>query len=310
MSVTWKIDECSVYDGSMRLRGWCHAAPIPVCTVSVRFATGEVARLVSYGLASPDVAALVSQDAPRCRFDERVTVPTTHEGHDFQLEFGLDDGSVEVGASGQSNARDGDASHRCWYDFLNTLHALPTGHVLEIGSRARSGITRRELVPKQLQYVGLDVCAGPNVDLVADAHRLADAVPAEHFDAVFALSVFEHLAMPWKVAIEINKVLRRGGLVFVQTPQTWPLHDEPFDFWRYSTDTWPCLFNPSTGFEIVRVADGEPARIVPLWDAPVLHGLSGSRACLNTTVIARKIGTATVDWPVPIESVTSGRYSH
>ena len=69
--------------------------------------------------------------------------------------------------------------------------------------------------------------AGTNVDVVADAHELSSSFPRGNFHAVFALSVFEHLAMPWKVVLEPNAILAHGALVFVQTPQTYPLHNEP-----------------------------------------------------------------------------------
>ena len=54
---------------------------------------------------------------------------------------------------------------------------------------------RKDLFAKA-GYVGFDIARGPNVDVVGDAHELSRHFPADHFDAVFALSVFEHLAMP------------------------------------------------------------------------------------------------------------------
>jgi SAM-dependent methyltransferase len=215
-----------------------------------------------------------------------------------------------MSASAQENARQGDSAYRCWYDFLNRLHGLANGDVLEIGSRARSGVTRRALVAKQLKYVGLDIRAGENVDVVGDAHALSELFARDRFAAIFAVAVFEHLAMPWKVVVEMNRVLAVGGLVFIQTPQSWPLHDQPCDFWRFSTDTWRTSFNEHTGFEILETAQGEPARVVPRWDAPVLHGIPLQPSYLNSTVLARKVGDAKVDWPVPLRAATEVQYPH
>ncbi|MDD3179130.1 MAG: methyltransferase domain-containing protein [Opitutaceae bacterium] len=176
--------------------------------------------------------------------------------------------------------------------------------------RARSAITRRNLVPAKLGYVGLDILPGPNVDLVGDAHCLSTLVGSKKFVAAFSLFVFEHLAMPWKVVIELNRVLAPGGLVLVNTHQTWPLHEEPWDFWRFSAYSWQCLFNPMTGFELVETAHGEPARVHPLWDTPALRGLEleKSPAYLHTTVIARKIRETTLEWPVPTAIAAPGCY--
>src|ERR1043165_6505721 len=68
---------------------------------------------------------------------------------------------------------------------------------------------------------------------VGDAHELSKFFGTE-FDAVFSLAVFEHFAMPWVVAAEINKVLKIGGLTFHSTHFAFPLHERPWDFWRYT----------------------------------------------------------------------------
>jgi hypothetical protein len=78
-----------------------------------------------------------------------------------------------------------------------------------------------------------------------------------------SLSVFEHLAMPWKVAVEMAKVMAPGAVAYIQTHQTYPIHDAPWDYWRMSKDAWPALFNRSTGFEILDIGEAEPAFIVP-----------------------------------------------
>src|SRR5262249_19828853 len=112
------------------------------------------------------------------------------------------------------------------------------GTLLEIGSRARSGNIRRDSLPAGMSYVGLDVKAGDNVDVVGDAHELSELFSPERFDAIMSFATFQHLIMPWKVAIEMNRVLRVGGLVFITSHQTWPMCDVPWDFWRYSDRAW------------------------------------------------------------------------
>jgi hypothetical protein len=57
--------------------------------------------------------------------------------------------------------------------------------------------------------------------------------------------------MPWKAVVEINQVLKPGGLLCIMTHQTVGMHDLPSDFWRISGDAWQSLLNVYTGFEIV-----------------------------------------------------------
>ena len=120
----------------------------------------------------------------------------------------------------------------------------------EIGGRDRSQRTIKEKFPNA-EYVVVDIVAGENVDVVADAHQLSSVFENSSFDFVISASVFEHLLMPWKVALEINKILRPGGSLWISSHQTVGLHDSPWDYWRFSRDSWTGIFNKNTGFEIV-----------------------------------------------------------
>jgi hypothetical protein len=202
------------------------------------------------------------------------------------------------------------ASERVFVDFLRGLP--PGARVLEIGARARSGITRRELVPATATYVGFDIAAGPNVDVVGDAHELSRHFPPGHFDAVFSVSVWEHLAMPWKVSLELNQVMKPGALVMVNTHQAWPSHEEPWDFYRFSEFAWATLFNAATGFEIVAAGMGSPAVMAAALPEPHLQDqhIEWHYGYLATRCIARKTGPTTLSWPVPTELVSRGLYPH
>lgn len=203
-----------------------------------------------------------------------------------------------------------DPYHRLVKRFFDDLRDLPAGRALEIGSRNRSGITRRELVPSEWEYVGFDIVQGENVDVVGDAHALSTVFGRDEFNAVFAVSVFEHLLMPWKAAIEINRVMATGGVLFVSSHQAWPVHEYPWDYWRFSDQAWHGLFNAYTGFEIVDAVMGEPGYITP----DVVHGptdgLDQQPAWLATAVIARKIGDTELSWDVPHDGIVGTQYPH
>jgi SAM-dependent methyltransferase len=200
-------------------------------------------------------------------------------------------------------------SHALFERFVTQVNALERPRVLEIGARARSGTVHAHRFPGA-EYVGFDVLAGENVQVVGDAHELAAHFPPGHFDAAFAVSVFEHLAMPWKVALELNRVLRPGGLVCVFTHPTYPPHDRPWDFWRYGPEAFEVLFSRAAGFELVECAQGLRCAIVPLADEAPLVGLWREPAYLAVAALARKVGEPDprLRWDVPLGEVLSTRY--
>ena len=169
-------------------------------------------------------------------------------------------------------------------------------------------MVRRNWVPAGWGYSGFDIAAGPNVDVVGDAHALSRSYEPGRFDAVMAFSVLEHLLMPWKFVIELNRVLKPGALGLFTTHQCWPLHDQPWDFWRYSDMAWTGLLNPATGFEIIAAKMGEPAYIVAQKCAPATAFSSQAQGALASFVLFRKTGETTLQWPVELADITATSY--
>jgi hypothetical protein len=195
-------------------------------------------------------------------------------------------------------------------EFVEQMRGLPSARVLEVGSRAVSDVTMRHKFPSTVLHTGLDVHPGPNVDRVGDAHELGALFEPEQFDGVFSLSVFEHLLMPWVVVLEINKVLKPGGLVMVATHPTWPPHELPWDFWRFQENSFWALFNKATGFEIICTVTSTPARIFPFERSSYLQGTTKTIASMGVAVLARKISKSDprLSWPLKAADVTETYY--
>lgn len=307
-SAHWKIEECAVYFNRLHLRGWCHHPAQPIVRVEALINDTLPYPLASYGLESPDIAVTFGPAAARVRFDDWLFAPPDLLGRNFSLRMWLADGSCVVGGDALTNAAHGDPYYQSWENFIAYLDKFPAGAVLEIGARARSAITRRHRIPARLTYVGMDILDGPNVDVVGDAHALSALFPGQRFVAAFSTSVFEHLAMPWKVALELNRILEPGGVVYTSTHQTWPPHEEPWDFWRFSQHSWRTLFNAATGFEILEAVVGEPARVHACRTSPVTRGMPDSPAWLGSASLARKTHATTLEWPVPLEVAAGAMY--
>jgi hypothetical protein len=114
--------------------------------------------------------------------------------------------------------------------------------------------------------------------------------------------------MPWKAVLEINRVMKTGGYVHITTHQTIGLHDQPWDFLRFSKDAWPAFFNAKTGFEIIDSFEEIPQYIIPwLWtrDKKYAEGSVGFEA---SGVLARKTGPARLAWPVQVGEIVQTEY--
>lgn len=123
---------------------------------------------------------------------------------------------------------------------------LETGTCRSIPERSTM---HKDWVPHAHEFIGTDIQEGLDVDIVSDIHKLSAVFGENRFDAVISTSTFEHIQYPWLAVIEICKVLKPGGLVFIHTHQTYPLHAYPNDYWRFSADALKTLFNEEVGFK-------------------------------------------------------------
>lgn len=229
---------------------------------------------------------------------------TASAGDDPPAAFWFSPAEAAMGQYAQSQA-----DNPCSAEFHRILSGLPAARILEIGSRARSGVTRRLLFGDR-PYVGVDVLPGEGVTVVGDAHALSTLVEPESIDIIFSASVFEHLVMPWKVAVEMNKVLRAGGIALVVTHQTCGMHDRPWDFWRLSDTAWHGIFNRRTGFEIVHAHLDCPMYLVPHLRSAHFTGYEAAVGFYQSAVLVRKIGSSDPDlrWDLGTEDVLDTAY--
>lgn len=116
--------------------------------------------------------------------------------------------------------------------------------VLDVGSAVVAGgheSNREAFANPNWHYVGLDIEAGPNVDLIVaepyDWREVADG----SYDLVTCSQVFEHTEFFWITILEIGRVLKPGGLAFIVAPGSGPLHRYPVDCWRFYDDGMPAL---------------------------------------------------------------------
>ncbi|GAB7004488.1 hypothetical protein JCM18899A_19610 [Nocardioides sp. AN3] len=59
-------------------------------------------------------------------------------------------------------------------------------------------------------------------------------VPSGYYDTAVSLEVFEHVPDPRAAASEVFRVLRPNGTFIMSVPHMSRLHEEPYDFFRYT----------------------------------------------------------------------------
>jgi SAM-dependent methyltransferase len=126
-------------------------------------------------------------------------------------------------------------------------HGVPLNRVLNVGSKnVRIGT----------ECVNLDIVPGPSVDVVGDAHRLAEHVGEARFDTVVMSAVLQYCENPSIVIEQARRVLEPGGWLLVDAPFIQPYCPDGRDLWRFTADGLRRLCEPH--FTIVEVVTSIP----------------------------------------------------
>lgn len=93
-------------------------------------------------------------------------------------------------------------------------------------------------IPDGAEYIGLDyyTTASQLYKTLPHVYGDAQSLPfaSKSMDTLLLLDVIEHLQSPELCFNEIIRVLKQHGLLIIQVPFLYPLHDTPLDFQRWS----------------------------------------------------------------------------
>ena len=135
--------------------------------------------------------------------------------------------------------------------------------VLDVGSYNVNGCMKPLFDGTDAEYTGLDIEAGPNVDVVMNDPYNWDNVPDESFDFVISANAFEHIEYPWLTIKLIYSKLKQGGIACIHAPLAIDEHRYPTDCYRYFSDGFRALAKWG-GFQVINATVGG----VPSLDAP------------------------------------------
>ncbi|MEN9307698.1 MAG: hypothetical protein RL173_1630 [Fibrobacterota bacterium] len=139
------------------------------------------------------------------------------------------------------------------------------------------------------RWIGLNpVTQGAEPDLIGDALSLP--VKDATLDGVLATQVLEHVRRPWVALEEISRCLKPGGWCIVTIPMAWRLHEEPWDFWRFTRYGFAGMAE-DVGLEVVDIREDLPAFQSIL--NSVLHLFAG-KIFAPLRLVVNLVGTATL----------------
>jgi len=86
------------------------------------------------------------------------------------------------------------------------------------------------------QYIGVDWTNSYHnikADVVSDLNERV-ALPNNCANVVISISVMEHLHNPKRFLNESYRILKDGGVFILQVPFQWWVHEEPYDYFRFT----------------------------------------------------------------------------
>ncbi|RLS33752.1 MAG: class I SAM-dependent methyltransferase [Planctomycetota bacterium] len=190
-----------------------------------------------------------------------------------------------------------------WYETFIPGHA--SGHLLDLGcGKVPFYGTYREFVD-EVTCVDWANSSHPckHLDLSVD---LTGTLPFSDgsFDTVLLSDVLEHIPTPEYTCREIARVLKPGGTLMMNVPFFYWLHEEPYDFHRYTEHALSRLMTIS-GMEVVRIdrLGGAPEiladvfakniSLLPVAGKPLAIFAQSVAAIFGRTRFGRKVSTVT-----------------
>lgn len=176
----------------------------------------------------------------------------------------------------RKSARDFLVMHYLIRDLQQSIPQYAKGAVLDIGCGNKP--YEEMFAGKINSYTGCDVVQSDKnkVDVICPATDLK--FPNEKFDTVFTTQVIEHVDDPAKMLGEANRVLNMGGHLILSAPFCWELHEEPYDFYRYSKYGLKAMLEKA-GFEVLDIKPngGKWAAVVQLQINIIYSGFTSKR---------------------------------
>ena len=139
-------------------------------------------------------------------------------------------------------------------DLEKCVKKYAKGRVLDIGC----GNKPYQAMFKNLitEYVGTDIMQSnlKKVDVICEATKIP--LPDASFDTVFSTQAIEHVADHQALVGEAYRLLKPGGYFIVSGPMYWHLHEEPYDYFRFTKHGFKYVLEKAGFKELEILANG------------------------------------------------------
>lgn len=149
--------------------------------------------------------------------------------------------------------------------------------VLDIGCATKWPV---KFLPSSYYYIGMDFLNTAKnwyktqPDVYGDAQKLP--IASHTIDSVLLVDVLEHLEHPDQALNEIFRVLKTKGVLILQVPFLYPIHDAPCDYRRWSKFGLEQMASRH-GFHIIK----ESFSGNPLESAAIISNIAMSKTVFN-----------------------------
>lgn len=148
-------------------------------------------------------------------------------------------------------------------------------------------------------YIGVDIktsghgSEGSEVDVFYDGRHIP--FPDQHFDAVLASEVLEHVFEPDEILTEIRRVMVPGGRILITLPFVWDEHEVPYDYGRYTSYGLPHLLEKN-GFRVIQLdkSTNYVQTLFQMWNAYVFQHILPRRTLFKVVLTPLLIAPFTI----------------
>lgn len=105
---------------------------------------------------------------------------------------------------------------------------------------------------KVAEYIGCDVVQSSSnkVDVLCEANNIP--LESSSFDTILSTQVIEHVEDHQGLVNEAYRLLKSNGYFILSGPMYWNLHEEPYDFFRFTKHGFKYILEKA-GFEVCEI---------------------------------------------------------
>jgi SAM-dependent methyltransferase len=182
----------------------------------------------------------------------------------------LEDAQSKIQGLIQRHAKVEGAMHDTAYEigrkFFELYWRPEYQQIVELGSADVNGALR-DHQPEGSTYIGLDLTSGKGVDLrVASGKKIP--LDDEIADVIVSSSAFEHDPLFWMTFLELCRLSKPNGLIYISAPSNGIVHRYPGDYWRFYPDSGRALaaWAAMNGYDLTLVESFTANRSKDQWN--------------------------------------------